>query len=52
MKGNYKDYVDIKSALTNLLEAGYTFPMIETVLEQMWDDAAEKVVKSYKEVKL
>lgn len=50
MNGQYKDYVDIKDALTNLLEAGYNFPMIETVLEQMKLDAASKVVKSYKEV--
>lgn len=42
MLGEYKDYVDIKDALTNLLEAGYNIPMIETVLEQIKADAASK----------
>lgn len=51
MNGQYKEYVDIKNALINLLEAGYTIPMIETVLEQIKSDAISEIVKSYKEVK-
>ena len=35
MTRGYKEYVDIKNALINLLEAGYTIPMIKTVLEQI-----------------
>lgn len=42
MLGEYKDYVDIKDALTNLLEAGYTIPMIKTVLEQIIGDKLEE----------
>lgn len=43
-----KDYVYIKDTLTNLLEAGYNIPMIETVLEQIKAEAASEIVKSYR----
>ena len=49
MLGEYKDYVYIKDTLTNLLDAGYNIPMIETVLEQIKAEAASEIVKSYKE---
>lgn len=44
----HEDYVYIKDTLTNLLEAGYNIPMIETVLEQIKAEAASKIVKSYR----
>ena len=35
---SWDEYQDIKNALTQLLNKGYTKPMIETVLEQMRSD--------------